>query len=101
MIIENEQKCIQIEKIKNEPILNLEHYYLNLIQNLWGLFNTNSNPNEDYDNEAYFKYNEFRTKVKRYILNFKQHILKDDHLINKIVQIFEIIWVDYAKTRIK
>ena len=99
--IENEPKCIQIEKIKNEHKLNLEHSYLNVTQNLGGSFNTNSNPDEDYDDEASFKYKEFRTKVKRYILNFKQHILNEDHPINRVVQIFEKIWVEYAKTRIK
>ena len=39
--IENEPKCIQIEQIKNEHKLNLEHSYLNVAQNLGSSFNTN------------------------------------------------------------
>ena len=97
--IENEPKCIQIEQIKIEHKLNLEHSYLNVTQNLGGSFNVNNNPEEEED-EASFKYKEFRTKVKRYILNFKQHILNEDHPINKVVQIFEKIWVEYARKRI-
>ena len=98
--IENEPKCIQIEKIKNKQKLNLEHSYLNVTQNLGGSFNINNNPEED-DDEASFKYKEFRTKVKRYTLNFKQHILNEDHPINIVVQIFEKIWVEYANNRIE
>ena len=49
---------------------------------------------------ATLKYNEYRNKVKKYILKFKQHIINKDHPINKVVRIFEKIWVDYAQTKI-
>ena len=49
---------------------------------------------------AELKYKEFRNKVYKYIIKFKQHILNEDHPINIMVQIFAKIWVEYANTKI-
>ena len=96
--IENEPKCIQIEKIKRDIKLNLNNSTLNVTQNLGGSFGS-QNIFEDFDN-ATLKYKEYRNKIKKYILKFKQHILNEDHPINIIAQIFEKIWVDYVKIKI-
>lgn len=98
--IENEPKCIQIEKSKKDIKLNLNNSYLNVTQNLGGSFNGNNQPNIEEDDLATLKYNEYRNKVKKYIFKFKQHILNEDHPINRVVQIFEKIWVDYAQKKI-
>ena len=99
--IENEPKCINVEKIKNKIKLNLNSSILNVTQNLGGSFNNNNSflNNEEVDN-ATIKYNEYRGKVKQYILKFKQHILNEDHPINKVVQIFEQSWAKYANNKL-
>ena len=99
--IENEPKCIHLEKIKNKIKLNLNSSILNVTQNLGGSFNNNNSflNNEEVD-DATIKYNEYRGKVKQYILKFKEHILNQDHPINKVVQIFEQSWVKYANTKL-
>ena len=99
--IENEPKCINLEKIKNKIKLNLNSSILNVTQNLGGSFNNNNSflNNEEVDN-ATIKYNEYRGKVKQYILKFKQHILNEDHPINKVVQIFEQSWAKYANNKL-
>ena len=99
--IENEPKCINLEKIKNKIKLNLNSSILNVTQNLGGSFNNNNSflNNEEVDN-ATIKYNEHRGKVKQYILKFKQHILNEDHPINKVVQIFEQSWAKYANNKL-
>ena len=99
--IENEPKCIHLEKIKNKIKLNLNSSILNVTQNLGGSFNNNNSflNNEEVD-DATIKYNEYRGKVKQYILKFKQHILNEDHPINKVVQIFEQSWAKYANNKL-
>ena len=99
--IDNEPKCIQLEKIKSKIKLNLNSSTLNVTQNLGGSFNNNNSflNNEEVD-IATVKYNEYRGKVKQYILKFKQHVLNEDHPINRVVQIFEQIWVQFANTQL-
>ena len=98
--IENQPKCIQIEKIKNEK-LNLNNSTLNITQNLGGSFGTTNSGHSSEDIDfAELKYKTFRQKVKKYIIKFKQHILNKDHPINRVVQIFEKIWVAYTKVKI-
>ena len=98
--IENEPKCIQMEKIKSNIKLNLNNSLLNVTQNLGGSFGGNYFSSLEEIDLATLKYNEYRNKVKKYILKFKQHIMNKDHPINKVVRIFEKIWVDYAQTKI-
>ena len=95
-----EPKCIQIEKINRNTKLNLDNSTLNVTQNLGGSFGGVTTSSEDFDNSAAIKYKEYRSKIKKYILKFKQHILNEDHPINIIAQIFEKIWVKYAKIKI-
>ena len=59
---------------------------LNVTQNLGGSFGDSFN---QFDDDAGMKYKESRTKVKRYIMNFKEHILNKDHPINIVAQLFE------------
>ena len=99
--IENLPECIEIEKIKTGKKINLNSSTLSVTQNLGGSFGTvySSSSSEDID-LASLKYKEFRKKVKRYIRQFKQHILNEDHPINIVVQIFSKIWVEYANIKI-
>ena len=99
--IDNEPKCIQLEKIKSKNKLNVNSSTLNVTQNLGGSFNNNNSflNNEEVD-IATVKFNEYRGKVKQYILKFKQHVLNEDHPINRVVQIFEEIWVQFANTQL-
>ena len=97
--IEYEPKCIQIEKIKKDIKLNLGESVLNVTQNLGGSFTGNAQSNIEEADIATLKYNEYRNKVKKYIFKFKQHILNRGHPINRVVQIFEKIWVDYAQKK--
>ena len=98
--IENEPKCIHMEKIKSNIKLNINNSFLNVTQNLGGSFGGNYFSSLEEIDLATLKYNEYRNKVKKYILKFKQHIINKDHPINKVVRIFEKIWVDYAKIKI-
>jgi hypothetical protein len=90
--------CIN-KKGKRERKINVNTSMLNVTQNLGGSFGESFNQFESED-DAGFKYKEFRNKVKRYIMNFKEHILNKDHPINIVAQIFESVWVEYAKNRI-
>ena len=89
--------CIN-KKRKREKI-NVNTSMLNVTQNLGGSFGESFNQFESED-DAGFKYKEVRNKVKRYIMNFKEHILNKDHPINIVAQIFESVWVDFANTKI-
>ena len=91
--------CIN-KKGKRERKINVNTSMLNVTQNLGGSFGESFNQFESED-DAGFKYKEFRNKVKRYIMNFKEHILNKDHPINIVAQIFESVWVEYAKNRIE
>ena len=73
---------------------------LNVTQNLGGSFGESFNQ-FDSEDDAGYKYKEFRNKVKRYIKNFKEHILNKDHPINIVAQLFESVWVDFANGKIE
>ena len=73
---------------------------LNVTQNLGGSFGESFNQFEN-ESDAGYKYKEQRNKVKEYIKNFKEHILNNDHPINIVAQLFESVWVDYAKSRLE
>lgn len=96
--MENKPKCLQIE-IKNERKINFNYSTLNVTQNLGGSFDNSFSKNKEFD-LATLKYKEFRDKVKSYIIIFKQHILNEDHPINRVAQIFGNIWVKYVKAKI-
>ena len=101
--IENEPKClnIQMNQIKSgRKKINLNKSTLNVTQNLGGSFSNSFIKGDENDDLATLKYKEFRNKVKRYILKFKEHILNKDHPINRVVQIFESIWVEYVSSKI-
>ena len=99
--IENEPKCIQMNQIKSgRRKINVNNSILNVTQNLGGSFSNSSSKGEEIDDLVTLKYKEFRKKVKRYILKFKEHILNKDHPINIVVQIFEKIWVEYVSSKI-
>ena len=90
--------CI-CKKRKREKKINVNTSILNVTQNLGGSFGESFN---QFDNEsdAGFKYKEQRNKVKGYIMNFKEHILNKDHPINIVAQLFENVWVDFAKSKL-
>ena len=90
--------CI-CKKRKREKKINVNTSILNVTQNLGGSFGESFN---QFDNEsdAGFKYKEQRNKVKGYIMNFKEHILNKDHPINIVAQLFESVWVDFAKSKL-
>ena len=90
--------CI-FKKSKREKKINVDTSMLNVTQNLGGSFGDSFN---QFDNEsdAGYKYKETRTKVKGYIKNFKEHILNEDHPINIVAQLFESVWVEYAKKQL-
>ena len=90
--------CINKKK-KRERKINTNTSMLNVTQNLGGSFGESFNQFESED-DAGFKYKEFRNKVKRYIMTFKEHILNKDHPINIVAQIFESVWVDFANSKI-
>ena len=101
--IENEPKClnIQMNQIKSgRKKINLNKSTLNVTQNLGGSFSNSFIKGDENEDLATLKYKEFRNKVKRYILKFKEHILNKDHPINRVVQIFESIWIEYVSSKI-
>ena len=99
--IENKPKCIEMNQIKSERRkINLNNSTLNVTQNLGGSFSNSFIKGEESDDFTTLKYKEFRNKVKGYILKFKEHILNKDHPINRVVQIFERIWVEYVYSKI-
>ena len=91
--------CI-CKKKKRERKINVNTSMLNVTQNLGGSFGESFNVDSEQDS-AGFKYKEFRNKVKRYIMNFKEHILNKDHPINIVAQIFESVWVDYVNKKMQ
>ena len=95
---ENAPKFLFKKKIKLEKSqkIKLDNSYLSVTQNLGGSFSNANNNFHDKD-FANLKYKHFRDKVKGYIDKFKQHIFDRDHPINRVTQIFEKIWVKYAK----
>ena len=96
---ENAPKFLFKKKIKlgRSQKIKLDNSYLSVTQNLGGSF-SNANNNNFLDKDfANLKYKHFRDKVKGYIDKFKQHIFDRDHPINRVTQIFEKIWVKYAK----
>ena len=90
--------CINKKK-KRERKINVNTSMLNVTQNLGGSFGESFNQFESED-DAGFKYKELRNKIKRYIMNFKEHILNKDHPINIVAQIFESVWVDFANNKL-
>lgn len=88
------------KKRKSTRKININTSILNVTQNLGGSFGESFNQFESEDDAGY-KYKEIRNKVKRYIKNFKEHILNKDHPINIVAQIFESVWVDFAKSKIE
>ena len=91
--------CI-CKKKKRERKINVNTSMLNVTQNLGGSFGESFNVDSEQDS-AGFKYKEYRNKVKRYIMNFKEHILNKDHPINIVAQIFESVWVDYVNKKMQ
>ena len=91
--------CI-CKKKKRDRKINVNTSMLNVTQNLGGSFGESFNVDSEQDS-AGFKYKEYRNKVKRYIMNFKEHILNKDHPINIVAQIFESVWVDYVDKKMK
>ena len=91
--------CI-CKKKKRDRKINVNSSMLNVTQNLGGSFGESFNVDSEQDS-AGFKYKEYRNKVKRYIMNFKEHILNKDHPINIVAQIFESVWVDYVDKKMK
>ena len=91
--------CI-CKKKKRDRKINVNTSMLNVTQNLGGSFGESFNVDSEQDS-AGFKYKEFRNKVKRYIMNFKEHILNKDHPINIVAQIFESGWVDYVNKKMQ
>ena len=91
--------CI-CKKKKRDRKINVNTSMLNVTQNLGGSFGESFNVDSEQDS-AGFKYKEFRNKVKRYIMNFKEHILNKDHPINIVAQIFESVWVDYVNKKMQ
>ena len=92
-------ECINKRK-KRERKININTSMLNVTQNLGGSFGESFNQ-FDSEDDAGYKYKEFRNKVKRYIKNFKEHILNKDHPINIVAQLFESVWVDFANGKIE
>jgi len=95
---ENAPKFLFKKKIKlgRSQKIKLDNSYLSVTQNLGGSFSNANNNFLDKD-FANLKYKHFRDKVKGYIDKFKQHIFDREHPINRVTQIFEKIWVKYAK----
>ena len=91
--------CINSKK-KRERKINVNTSMLNVTQNLGGSFGESFNQFESED-DAGFKYKELRNKIKRYIINFKEHILNKDHPINIVAQIFESAWVNFARNKLE
>jgi len=91
--------CI-CKKKKRDRKINVNTSMLNVTQNLGGSFGESFNVDSEQDS-AGFKYKEYRNKVKRYIMNFKEHILNKDHPINIVAQIFESVWVDYVNGKMQ
>ena len=90
--------CI-CKKKKRDRKINVNTSMLNVTQNLGGSFGESFNA--DMEDSAGFKYKEYRNKVKRYIMNFKEHILNKDHPINIVAQIFESVWVTYVNEKLQ
>ena len=90
--------CIY-KRRKRERKINVNTSILNVTQNLGGSFGESFNVFEN-ENDAEFKYKEKRNKVKGYIKNFKEHILNKDHPINIVAQLFESVWVNFAKSKL-
>ena len=93
----SEPDCIK-EKPKKDKKINVNSSMLNVTQNLGGSFGESFK--EENQDEAGLKYKEFRNQVKKYIYIFKEHILNKDHPINKVCQIFEIVWVNFVDNKI-
>ena len=96
--IQSMPDCIN-KKRKRERKININTSMLNVTQNLGGSFGESFNQFDNEDDAGY-KYKEFRNKVKRYIMNFKEHILNKDHPINIVAQIFESVWVDFENKKL-
>lgn len=93
-------QIVFVRKKKRDRKINVNTSMLNVTQNLGGSFGESFNVDSEQDS-AGFKYKEFRNKVKRYIMNFKEHILNKDHPINIVAQIFESVWVDYVNKKMQ
>ena len=92
--------CI-CKKSKRDKKINVNNNLsmLNVTQNLGGSFGESFNQFEN-ESDAGYRYKESRNKVKEYIKNFKEHILNKDHPINIVAQLFESVWVEYAKGKL-
>ena len=88
------------KKRKRERKINMNTSTLNVTQNLGGSFGESFNIFEN-ETDAGFKYKQQRNKVKGYIMNFKEHILNKDHPINIVAQLFESVWVNFAKSKLE
>ena len=101
---ENAPKFLFNEKInttRENSKINFDESYLSFTQNLGGSFiNSPNNLEFAEGDKVNVKYKNYRDKVKSYIYKFKQHIFNRDHPINRVTQIFEKIWVKYAKVKI-
>ena len=100
----NEEEFLYNENNKEDNRISISNQSLSVTKNLGGSFtSTNSNEEEDNldENDAEFKYKMFRSKVKKYIFIFKEHIIYKDHPINIVMNIFESCWVKYVEEKIK
>ena len=92
--------CICKKRKRDKKLsVNANTSTLNVTQNLGGSFGESFNQFEN-ENDANFKYKEFRNKVKSYITSFKEHISNKDHPINIVAQLFESVWVEFAKGKL-
>ena len=58
---------------------------------------TDNNINLSINADSDSKYKSYRNKVKKYIEIFREHIINKDHPINRVIQIFEKVWVKYIR----
>ena len=79
----------------------------NMMRALGGSIGPNAAIDDETDNDINLsinadsdsKYKSYRSKVKKYIEIFREHIINKDHPINRVIQIFEKVWVKYIRER--
>ena len=79
----------------------------NMMRALGGSIGPNAAIDDETDNDINLtinadsdsKYKSYRNKVKKYIEIFREHIINKDHPINRVIQIFEKVWVKYIRER--
>ena len=79
----------------------------NMMRALGGSIGPNAAIDDETDNDINLsinadsdsKYKSYRSKVKKYIEIFREHIINKDHPINRVIQIFDKVWVKYIRER--